>query len=195
MNDVTRSLNRERQENYKKGEEITRLTETLKKKVSEQFVMLKESEANKREVAELEAVVKDMKFQQTVADQDECENIKKIQELKSQVSGQVEKSKIFLNIKAAKEALENENEGLKMNIRSLSEENSMLQASAQNIKKEITNGSKESDVVTSLRKDLERISNEKKELEKVNKTYYLKLIGIIVYYDVVHSIIGFVRFI
>ena len=170
MNDVTRSLNRERQDNYKKGEEITRLSDTLKKKVSEQFVMLKESEANKRKVAELEAVVKDMKFQQTVADQDECENIKKIQELKSQVSGQVERSKIFLNIKAAKEALENENEGLKMNIRSLSEENSMLQASAQNIKKEITNSSKENDLVTSLRKDLERISNEKKELEKVNKT-------------------------
>ena len=189
MNDVTRSLNRERQENYKKGEEITRLTETLKKKVSEQFVMLKESEANKRKVAELEAVVKDMKFQQTVADQDECENIKKIQELKSQVSGQVEKSKIFLNIKAAKEALENENEGLKMNIRSLSEENSMLQASAQNIKKEITIGSKESDLVTSLRKDLERIRNEKKELEKVNKTD----IGILVYYDVGYFKMGFVR--
>ena len=57
LNDLTRTLQGERQEKVKKDAEITALRETIKKNANEEFVKMKAAEANKRKVDELETIV------------------------------------------------------------------------------------------------------------------------------------------
>ena len=111
------------EKNKLKVAEIVELKNQLEASKKESSIKLKDAEENKRKVAELETKVSDMMFQQTVADQDEMENIKKIQELKNQLTAEQAKNKTFGDNSENLEVLIKENERLNTNVRTLTEEN------------------------------------------------------------------------
>ena len=134
LDTLTTSLNHKREQIKKKDEQINTLTNKhnaeilelknqLEASKKESSINLKDAEENKRKVAELETKVSDMMFQQTVADQDEMENIKKIQELKNQLTAEQAKNKTFGDNSENLEVLIKENERLNTNVRTLTEEN------------------------------------------------------------------------
>ena len=111
------------EKNKLKVAEIVELKNQLEASKKESSINLKDAEENKRKVAELETKVSDMMFQQTVADQDEMENIKKIQELKNQLTAEQAKNKTFGDNSENLEVLIKENERLNTNVRTLTEQN------------------------------------------------------------------------